>query len=126
LMRRLNLINWKGFILVDEFNLAHWPEGILSGWWGTSSSLTGRNTFWLKRFSFLTEPKGFLLVKWERLPQKIIIKIKMKLGRRLSESTHTLEEGSQRTSADGCWELLAKKQESFFRVPIKKYLHLAS
>ncbi|KAA1096220.1 hypothetical protein PGT21_008952 [Puccinia graminis f. sp. tritici] len=39
----------------------------------------------------------------------------MKLGGRLPEFTHTLEDDSQWTSADGCWESLAKKWESFFR-----------
>ncbi|KAA1122439.1 hypothetical protein PGTUg99_037595 [Puccinia graminis f. sp. tritici] len=39
----------------------------------------------------------------------------MKLGGQLPESTHTLEDDSQQTSADGRWKLLAKKRESFFR-----------
>jgi hypothetical protein len=40
--------------------------------------------------------------------------MKMKLGQQLPDLAHTLEENSQRTSADACWESLAKKWESLF------------
>jgi uncharacterized membrane protein len=67
-MRYNDLINRKGFLLIDEVVI---PQGSLTGrnpFWLCYTSLTGRNPFWSMRYKNLIKS---LAVKEVKKPQSI-------------------------------------------------------
>jgi hypothetical protein len=72
LTRDKNLIDLKGFLLVNEFVIPYCQHGILSSQWGGCISLNGtwRDSFQSLNLSYLIKCKGFVLVNEIVIPHQ--------------------------------------------------------